>query len=272
MPATERALQNIIAFAMADGEFTDEERDYLDTLRHQLGIDDETYQRILHETAEGAKSLKIPQSPEDVRELIHRLVQVAASDHDVSDTERKLLARIANHAGVPLDEVRVLIARELDAVGNDTLTPKDPAADAAMERLTATIYKEFNAWDQAARQAKLAEVAAAGCQAVIPLLRLLESYRVPDGAASALELKALVVGQLGQLKDKRAVYYLIQQVNIGDGDDEVTCLALRSAATAALGQILDRAEFTADQGGIDAVRRWWVHNPADRQEFDKLAM
>ncbi len=272
MPATERVLQNVIAFAMADGEFADEERAYIDTLRRQLGIDDETYQRVLHETAEGAKSLKIPKEPEQVRELIHRLVQAAASDHDVSATERKLLARIANHAGVPLDEVRVLIAQELQAVGNDTLTPQDPAVDAAMERLTATIYKEFNAWDPATRQAKLTEMAATGSQAVIPLLRLLESYRVPDGADNALELKALVVGQLGGLGDKRAVYYLIQQVTIGDSDDEVTSLAFRSAAAAALGQILDRAEFTPDQAGIDAVRRWWVHSPADRQEFDRLAM
>jgi uncharacterized tellurite resistance protein B-like protein len=272
MPAMERALQNIIAFAMADGDFADEERDYLDALRRQMGIDDETYQRLLHETAEGAKSLKIPKEPEEVRELIHRLVQAAASDHDVSSTERKLLARIAEHAGVSLEEVDRLIEQELEAVGNDTLIQPDPAVDAAMERLTATIYKEFNAWDQAMRETRLAEMAQAGVHAVIPLLRLLESYRVPDGAVNALDLKTLVVNQLGGLKDERAVYYLIQQVNIGDSDDEISCLSLRAAAAAAVGQILGRAEFTADQTGINALRRWWLHSPTDRQDFDKLAM
>jgi DnaJ-domain-containing protein 1 len=273
MTSMERDLQNVIAFALADGDLAEEEKAYVQALRRQMGIDDETFQHILDGLNKNPKTLKLPKEPERVEELVHLLVQAAASDHDVGDTERKLLGRIAQRAGISPEEIDQRIAQELQLVGNDTLVPADDGpADAVIEQLSTEIYTRFATWDDATRQAKLAELTNLGTHGVIPLLRLLESYRVPDGETDALALKTMVVKELGELRDKRAVYYLIQQVSIGDGDDEITCLMLRAAAAQAVGRILGQDKFTADQAGIDAVRSWWVHNPTGREEFDRLAM
>ena len=103
---------------------------------------------------------------------------------------------------------------------------------------------------------------------MISLLRVLETGRVPEGAADGLELKTLVAEHLGRLGDERAVYYLAQQVTIGEMDDEVTNGELRFAVAEALGRIADRP-FSRDQGGVEAARKWWFAEGLRR--YDHLA-
>ena len=120
----------------------------------------------------------------------------------------------------------------------------------------------------AQRRAKLQELAAMGRGVVVPLLRVLESYKSPDGAPNALSLKARVAETLGELGDDRAVYYLAQQVNIGEQEDEITNAALRRASAAALGALVG-AEFSADDEGVAAARQWW--QGSGRRVYDRLA-
>ena len=153
----------------------------------------------------------------------------------------------------------------------DEILAASAVDDAEVEAKLEAIYAGFNTWDPAAREAKLDELAAHGHQAVLPLLRLLESYRTPDGAPNGLDLKHIVVRRLGALGDDRAVYYLIQQVNIGEQDDDITCPALRHAAAEALGRIIDK-DFPATDASVAAAREWWAADKSDRDRYDRLAL
>jgi len=112
-------------------------------------------------------------------------------------------------------------------------------------------------------------VTAAGAAGAVLLLRILESYRTPDNAANALELKTMACEQLGDTADARAAYYLAQQVSIGDGEDEISSPELRTAAAEAMGKVVGEP-FSRDSDGIDAARSWWSSPAA--AEFQQLAL
>ena len=168
-----------------------------------------------------------------------------------------MLERLAGHAGLDSADVAELVDA---SVG----THEDEIG-----ALVAEIYSDFVGWDEAARREKLAALARFGRESTLPLLRVLESYRAPDGAGNAIALKMLVVEQLGGLDDDRAVYYLAQQVNIGDLDDEITNAELRYAAAEALGRIISEG-FSRDQAGVATARAWWLGVGLTR--YDRLAL
>lgn len=261
MADIEKDLRNVIVFAMADGDFNDEERTFVNGLRRRAGIDDAAYEALLAEAQSGDNKLSLSRDAEEARRIVQLLVQAATADNVVSDRHQELLGKIARH--IDLDEAAVtqMIADALAA---------DAVEDIVIEKDLEDIYAHFNAWDDAARQGKLDHLAAYGAQAVLPMLRLLESYRVPDGAANALTLKQMAARKLGQLGDGRAVYYLAQQVNIGDLDDEITDAPLRYASAEALGKITGE-NFSGDRAGVVAAREWWSGSP-QRDPYDRLAL
>lgn len=130
------------------------------------------------------------------------------------------------------------------------------------------IYQQFAGWPETTQREKLDQLASAGDAAVVPLLRILESYRTPDGAANTLSLKTIICQQLGRLGDDRAVYYLCQQISLGDAEDEINSAALRYAAAEALGRIIGKP-FTPDDQGVQIAREWWL-GPG-RVRYDQLA-
>ena len=257
-----KELRNVIAFAAADGKLGGQERAFIDDLRRRRGIDDQQFEQLLAEAQSGAKTLSLSRDPDEARRAMDVLVATAAADGMVSHQERQLLRRIAKHLGMDDTTVAQVIDEALAANTVD---------ESHVEAMLEDIYAHFNGWDAAAREAKLGELAAFGHQAVLPLLRMLESYRTPDGAGDGLELKRLVAERLGELGDDRAAYYLIQIINIGRQDDEVTNAALRHTAAGALGKITGE-EFTPDDAGVEAVRTWWVTGGPKRDQYDKLAL
>jgi len=130
------------------------------------------------------------------------------------------------------------------------------------------VYQQFAGWPETTQREKLDQFSSAGDAAVVPLLRILESYRAPVGAANTLSLKTVVCQQLGRLGDDRAVYYLCQQISLGDAEDEINSAALRYAAAEALGRIIGKP-FTPDAQGVQAAREWWL-GPG-RARYDQLA-
>jgi uncharacterized tellurite resistance protein B-like protein len=265
----DHTLRNIIVFTLADGVIHDVERQYIHAIGAQLEISAPEIEDVIAEVQAGKKSITIPQDSDDARRLVHYLVQAAAVDHDISKRERLVLSKLAQRAGLTESEVMVMIEEELRALGNDSLNNPDAPDDGVLDAQIEAIYAGFTTWDAATRTAKLDELADLGRYAVVPMLRMLESYRNPEGARDALELKAMLAERLGQLGDSRAVYYLTQQVNIGDSDDEITCLALRTTAAMAVGHIISEP-FTPDQAGINAVREWWLRT--GRAEHDRLVI
>jgi hypothetical protein len=173
------------------------------------------------------------------------------------------------------NEVRKsLVAKQRtpDGVGEQRVPPTSPQEQRSVElelsHLADEIYQQFAGWPEPTQREKLDQFASAGEAAVVPLLRILESYRTPVGAANTLALKTMVCQQLGRLGDDRAVYYLCQQISLGDAEDEINSAVLRYAAAEALGRIIGRP-FSPDAKGVQAAREWWL-GPG-RVRYDQLA-
>jgi hypothetical protein len=272
---------------LADGRLGEQEKRYIDGLRKRMGMEAAEFVRLVEDVRSEGKKLALSREGEKARAVVRLLARTAAADGVVDEKERRLLGRIAAYTGLGDEVIERMLVEELSSAsdsggstessGESTPTAgqagkaKDAPNDTAVEARLREIYAEFTGWDAATRQRKVDELADWGRHAVVPLLRILESYRNPDGSDNALELKDMVIRKLGELKDERAVYYLVQQVSIGDVEDEITNLSLRAAAAEALGKITGH-DFSPDQAGIEAARQWWTKGGAERNKYDKLAM
>ena len=245
--ASQENLKNVLLLAIADGQVSKAEKDFILRLRARLGIDEDELAALVAEVQADRKPAPVPADPAAAREAITLLAEAAAADGTISQAERKFVKALA--ANVGMDEATV------DAM---LIDPEQAAKLAEQaEDIAVDIYAGFAGWDAARRREKLGELASLGRAAGVALLRILESYRAPDGMADALELKTLVAEQLGALGDSRAIYYLAQQVNIADADDDISSSALRFASAAAIGKLVGE-DFSADQAGVEAARTWWL--------------
>jgi len=253
-------LRNVIVVALADGKLTDDEKRQIEDLRTKLGVGGDEFAQLCEEFRADPKRIVLPREAGEAAEVTRLMVEMAAADGQVSAAERRLLERLVDPLG--------LDAHHLDAMIDEALGHSDADRDRIEADLDA-LYGTFASLDAEARRAKVRAAAEAGPPAVVPLLKVLESYRTPDGAADALELKTLVAEALGDLGDARAIYYLAQHVSIGDTDDEVSNAALRFACAEAIGKIVDRP-FGPDQDGMTAARQWWLSDGA--ATHNRLAM
>lgn len=252
-----RNLRNVIVFSLVDGDFDEAEKRFINDLRVRLGIDERRFEELCRELRKDRGKLTLPRDPAEARESIELLRQTAEADGRLDERELALLRRLVDHAG--LDETASAAILDDDAGGPDEFE---------MSRMIEDLYDHFHEWTDEQRRAKVAEIAAVGRAAVMPLLRVLESYRVPHDMPNAMAMKTLVAEQLGRLGDKRAVYYLAQQVCLADGDDECSSPALREAAAESIGTIVG-TEFGRDPQSVRAVREWW--RGEGRAEYNTLA-
>ena len=177
------------------------------------------------------------------------------ADGEIDTAEMIILEKVSRHLGVSDAELQSMIPGSYDTVGK-------------INNAVDELYLMFGSWDHATRAAKVAEIASFGVLAVVPLLQVLESYRIPDGVENSLELKKLVVRHLGELGDARAVYYLAQHVNIGDTDDEISNPAFRDACCDAISRITG-IQFEGKDKQAEA-RAWWL-GPG-KESYSELAM
>ncbi len=253
-------LRNVMALAVADGKLTAEEKQFIQRLRKRLGVSDAEFAELVRQVRETPDAISLPSDPKEAEDMIRLLADAAAADGHVREQERTLLRRLGEEAGVP--------RRTLDSLlGGHPTT--NPAEQTALNARMGEIYTHFNEWDDAQRRRKLTELGAIGPAGAASLLLMLESYRTPDGAENAMELKVLIVEQLGQLGDPRAVYYLAQHISFGDVEDEISNSALRHMAAEAIGRIIGRP-FSRDQAGVLAAREWWRTD--GRLEYETLAI
>jgi len=242
-------LQNVIVMALIDKTLSAAEEQFIGSLRAKLGIDEATFRRICREVREDRSRLSLPRDPAKAVELLR---QVALADGQISEAEQRILDRLVEQVGA------TATASQQERLSVELELP----------HLLDEIYEQFSGWSDTTQREKLDQFASAGTPAVIPLLQILESYRMPEGAADTLALKALVCQQLGRLGDDRAVYYLCQQISLGDAEDEINSADLRYAATEALGRIIGQP-FPPDAQGVQAAREWWL-GPG-RAKYDHLA-
>ncbi|HUT01444.1 MAG TPA: hypothetical protein VM031_03240 [Phycisphaerae bacterium] len=256
--AARRNLHNVVVLALVDGKLSEEEKSHIESLRDALGIDRAEFARLCQEVSEGDRRVLLPKSADEAVEALALLVDLAAVDTKVTPAERRALQRIAACVGVRRGKLDEMIAERCG--------PPD-VSDIKLAIITEEIYRGFAQWDDAARRKQLTALGDLGPCAVKTLVRILESYRKPDGMPDALAMKVLVAEQLGRLGDTRPVYYLAQLVNLGDSDDEISNFELRAAAAEAIGKLLG-SDFSRDTDGIAAVRQWW--QDAGRTEYDYL--
>ncbi|MFP4054021.1 MAG: hypothetical protein ACLFV7_09175 [Phycisphaerae bacterium] len=253
-------LRNVLCFALADGEVTDEEKEFVNTLRQKLGFDREAFSEMVEDVRRSPKKYSVPTTPQSARQMLQLLAECAMSDDRVSDNERSLLVTIGqrvNMSEVIIDEILGQVAVDKTGIEDE------------LQKTVDEMYEKFGDWDEPTRRAKMQALGDEGQAAVVPLLRLLESYRVPDGCDNALEFKRLAVEQLGRIGDSRAVYYLAQHVSFGDTDDEVNDKALRAACADAISKITGEG-FPPDQEGIENARQWWLSRGS--VEYTNLAI
>ena len=252
-------LKNVMVVALADGVLAEGEKKLIESLRQELDIDADQFQQLCVEVRNNPRRATLPRDTEEAMAAIRLAVAAVAADGTIQFQEQRLLQRLADHVGIP--------AQEIDQMLDEALGVSAEQTD-RLEIAVDEIYLHFHSWPDDLLQEKIDALVCLGRMAVIPLLRILESYRTPDGADSALPVKTRVARALGRIGDPRAAYYLAQQVNIGDADDEITNAALRFAAAEAIGKII-HMPFTADQDGVKAVRAWWMTEAA--RPYDRLA-
>jgi len=253
-------LRNAIVFAMGDGDLSDDEKTFIDDLREKLGVSSEEFAELCAEVREDPKKFVVPDDKAEAAETVRLMVDIAAADGKVSSFERRLLRRLANHVGIGAAELDDMLSSDA------RLSPEQTRE---LETTVRNVYAGFAGWDRDTRRGELSKLTAAGPAGAVLLLRILESYRTPDGADNALELKTMVCEQLGNTADARAAYYLAQQVSIGDGEDEMSNPELRAAAAEAMGKMVGEP-FSRNKDGVDAARLWWHSSAA--AEFQQLAL
>lgn len=272
-------LRNVMALALADGRVTAEEKRLIETLGSRLELDAAEMSQLAAEVGADPSRLSVPGDPAERTELVRLLVQAATVDGEVAPQERRILELLADHVGMAPAEMHVMLGAAVRVpesargpaeapVAPQAAAPISPADEAEIERRIEELYERFDGWDDDRRRQAFAELGSYGRGAAAALLRVLESYRGPTGAADVLALKTLVAELLGRIGAPEAVYFLAHVVNMGDLDDEVSSSELRFASAEAIGRIVGR-DFARDQGGLDAARLWWDAEGADR--YDPLA-
>ncbi len=251
-----RSLHNAIVMAYIDGKIHGEEKKFIQQLCKRLNLDEAQFQAVLADVKADPKRLKISAGSEGQKHL-EMLCQAASCDGELSDAERSVLEKVAAYLGLGPEAIDAMLPSQQDdldvlvAIGHDI----------------ETLYAQYHQWDSSRRQEALQAIAAHGRTAVIPLLQIIESYRTPANMDSGVALKTDVAHQLGRLGDDRAVYYLAQQVNLGDSDDEITCLELRVACAQAIAALV---EVDFGQDPVAGTRQWWQQK--GRTQFNRLAM
>jgi uncharacterized tellurite resistance protein B-like protein len=253
-------LRNAMVMALADGKLTGEEKRGIESLRQRLGIDADEFRDLCEEVRRDPNRISLPREAAEARAALDLLIEIAAVDGQIQPAEQAVLHRVGEYVGLDTPEVDRLTDQALGA---------DEVDQSAIEAAVEEVYAHFNDWDPATRQQKIDALADHGRAAVVPLLRVLESYRTPNGMPDALALKTLIARALGQIADPRTIYYLCQQVGLGDMDDEVTCAELRHACAEAVGKIT-RQPIPANQEGVEKIREWWLSEAG--RGYDRLAL
>lgn len=238
-------LKNVLVMLSLDGQVSPDEQEYLDQLRTRLGIEEEAYRTALDEVRQSPSRLSVPKGPAG-QAVLDQLIEAAHADGELVERERALLKKVASYLGLSPSQLEGRL-------------PVDEETAEQIEQAIDELYARFRQWDEATLDAKLDELVGFGSAAALPLLRVLESYRTPDGCERNVELKEHVARRLGALGDDRAIYYLAQQVCLGDIDEEITSTALQIACAEAIEQVLGE-QFQHGQAGaeaIQAVQTWW---------------
>jgi len=265
-------MKALLVTVLADGKVTDAEKRLINRIQHRLNIDDQELHRLVRDVA-GGQQLDLPADEHARRATLELMVVTAAIDGHISPDEQRLLVDMGQRLGMvdqvwqelyekALRKAEQIRARQ-PATANDA-HPAPPDASAApppepskvdqAEEFVEQFYLHLADWADPSEQAS--RLLQLGSAAVIPLIRAFESYRVPDRCPDVTGFRVIIAQLLGQLGDRRAVYYLAELLRLGDADHELSNAPLRAAAAEALGRLIGQ-NFERGPSGVAAARQWW---------------
>jgi hypothetical protein len=266
-----RYMKALLVTVLADGKVTDAEKRLINRIQRRLNIDDQELHRLVKDVAAG-QQLDLPPDEQGRRATLELMVVTAAIDGDISPDEQRLLVDMGQKLGMvdqvwqelyekALRKAEQIRARETEKAHE----PQPPTPDASAappelskadqaEELIEQFYLHLADWaDPTENASRFLEL---GSAAVLPLIRAFESYRVPDRCPDVTGFRVIIAQLLGQLGDRRAVYYLAELLRLGDADHELSNAPLRGAAAEALGRLIGQ-DFEPGPSGVAAARQWW---------------
>ncbi len=271
-PTASGYMKALLVTVLADGEVTDAEKRLINRIQHRLNIDDQELHRLVKEVAAG-QQLDLPADERGRRAALELMVVTAAIDGHISPEEQRLLVDMGQRLGMvdqvwqelyekALRKAEQIRARKDEKTGEpqrptddaSAAPPPEPSKVDQAGELIEQFYLRLADWADPTEQAS--RFVELGSASVIPLIGAFESYRVPERCTDVTGFRVIIAQLLGQLGDRRAVYYLAELLGLGDQENELTNAPLRGAAAEALGRLIGQ-DFERGPSGVAAARQWW---------------
>lgn len=111
---TRRAIETLVAAALADGELADAERQLLHRKATEWDIPLPMLNNLLERGQRGELRVSIPASGPEKESLFNDLIDIACADGRVEAPEYHLLAKFASHLGLALADLRARVKQRLE--------------------------------------------------------------------------------------------------------------------------------------------------------------
>jgi uncharacterized tellurite resistance protein B-like protein len=255
-----RYMKAVLITVLADKAVTEAEKNLVRRIQHRLQMQDQEL-RALIEQVKRDQTVEIPAEPHDRRAMFELMVSAAAADGQISPEERKLLEQVGEQLQISpgqaaqVCEEALAKAATIGQAGGTLPARPGSTKEEQAEALVDKFYLHLGEWPDAAQRAR--RFLELGEAAVKPLIQAFESYRVPDGCPDVTELHQIIAEVLGEVRDRRAAYYLAELLRLGDDDNELSNAPLRETVAEALGKIVGQ-DFPRSRAGVVTARQWWL--------------
>lgn len=116
-------IMNLVSIASADGDISEVEQNFIYSVAQDLGLTDEEFVQCLKkwsETNEEDIKLGSPRTIEDRFAFIKNMVLLMMLDGEISDSERKYIANVADKWGLEgegsVDDLITIVLAELEGI------------------------------------------------------------------------------------------------------------------------------------------------------------
>lgn len=100
---------NLVNMASLDEKFTDQEIQFLVSRAERWGIPNDEFETILVGIQEQGPTFELPTSQAERRLLLEEMIRLIASDGELADVEKELLATVSGKMEFSSDEFRLIL-------------------------------------------------------------------------------------------------------------------------------------------------------------------
>jgi uncharacterized membrane protein YebE (DUF533 family) len=123
-------LHTVITLLMGDGKLGLRETRFVRDLAQRLGFGSDAWAEVVARVEKGDRKLVVPREPDEAQEVMGLLIDAAAVNGDVDDSERRMLRKVAERVGISEADLSQLIAAALARIepGGETRRDVAPAS------------------------------------------------------------------------------------------------------------------------------------------------